>query len=78
MTVKFYPFLIRNLMRLFVFETVEHIFNIDDIFQEINRVLKPKGRILITSPFGWGEHEKPTILQDIRVLGLSIYLKKVV
>ena len=72
---KILPFSDSEFDAVVCFETVEHIFNIDDIFQEINRVLKPKGRILITSPFGWGEHET-----DLRytILGLSIYLKKVV
>lgn len=37
----------------------EHIFNIDEIISEINRVLKPKGILLITLPLIWEEHEIP-------------------
>jgi SAM-dependent methyltransferase len=40
-------------------EVFEHIFNLPDILVELNRVLKPGGRILITCPFVWKEHELP-------------------
>ena len=40
-------------------EVVEHIFDIDKTLGEIKRVLKPNGRILITTPFVWDEHEVP-------------------
>lgn len=40
-------------------EVFEHIFNIDELLQELNRVLKPDGKILITCPFVYPEHEKP-------------------
>jgi SAM-dependent methyltransferase len=32
---------------------------LSEILQELNRVLKPKGKILITCPFVWNEHEVP-------------------
>lgn len=41
------------------FEVFEHIFNIDEVFAEIKRVLKPNGQMLITVPFAWDEHEIP-------------------
>jgi len=40
-------------------EVFEHVFNLDEILQEINRVLKEGGNILITCPFVWNEHEVP-------------------
>ncbi len=40
-------------------EVVEHIFNIEVVLKELNRVLKPGGKILITCPFVWNEHEIP-------------------
>lgn len=40
-------------------EVFEHVFNLPHILQEINRVLKPGGKILITCPFVWKEHELP-------------------
>lgn len=44
---------------IFTSEVFEHIFNIDEIIKELNRVLKKEGKILITTPFVWDEHEKP-------------------
>ena len=40
-------------------EVFEHIFNLEEILKEINRVMKPEGKILITCPFSWNEHEVP-------------------
>lgn len=40
-------------------EVFEHIFNLDVIINELNRVLKKDGNILITCPFVWNEHEIP-------------------
>lgn len=44
---------------IFASEVLEHVPNHDDIFKEFHRVLKPGGKILITIPFLWGEHEEP-------------------
>ncbi len=40
-------------------ETFEHIFNLEEIIIEINRVLKKDGLLLATCPFLWPEHEVP-------------------
>lgn len=40
-------------------EVFEHIFNLDEILKEINRVMKPGSQIMITCPFVWNEHEIP-------------------
>lgn len=44
---------------IFSSEVFEHVFNLDDILSELNRVLKPEGKILFTCPFVWNEHEVP-------------------
>jgi SAM-dependent methyltransferase len=44
---------------IFCSEVFEHLFNLDQILPELNRVLKPGGKMLITCPFVWPEHEKP-------------------
>jgi SAM-dependent methyltransferase len=44
---------------LFCSEVLEHIFNPDEILPELNRVLKPGAKALITVPFSWNEHEMP-------------------
>jgi SAM-dependent methyltransferase len=41
------------------FETLEHIFDIENTILEIKRVLKDKGKLLISIPFGWNEHMQP-------------------
>ena len=51
------------------FEVLEHVFNLPQILQEINRVTKDSGLFLISVPFAWGEHEAPTISRDIQVMG---------
>ena len=40
-------------------EVLEHVFNPDEFLSEINRVLKKNGKMLITVPFVWDEHEQP-------------------
>ncbi|MGL6179162.1 MAG: class I SAM-dependent methyltransferase, partial [Tannerellaceae bacterium] len=40
-------------------EVLEHVPDIDQSLKEIRRVLKPQGRVLITVPFVWTEHELP-------------------
>src|SRR4030095_7222138 len=40
-------------------EVFEHIFNLEVMLTELNRVMKPGARILITPPLAWPEHETP-------------------
>ncbi|MGL5233220.1 MAG: class I SAM-dependent methyltransferase [Empedobacter falsenii] len=40
-------------------EVLEHVFNIDELLYEFNRVLKLNGKLIITTPFMWEEHEMP-------------------
>lgn len=40
-------------------EVFEHIFNPGEFLSEIYRVLKADGRLLLTVPFVWDEHEQP-------------------
>lgn len=44
---------------IFSSEVFEHVFNLDEVLNELFRVLKPDGIILITCPFVIGEHEQP-------------------
>jgi SAM-dependent methyltransferase len=41
------------------FEVFEHVFNIDEMLTELRRTLKPNGKIILTMPFAWPEHEVP-------------------
>lgn len=40
-------------------EVFEHIFNLEELLKELNRVLKNNGYVLITCPFVYPEHETP-------------------
>ena len=40
-------------------QVLEHVPNPGHLISEIERVLKPGGRLLLTAPFVWQEHEKP-------------------
>jgi SAM-dependent methyltransferase len=40
-------------------EVFEHIFNLEEVLKEINRVMKRGGKLLVTCPFVWNEHEVP-------------------
>ncbi len=53
------PFPDNSFDSLFFSEVMEHVFNIEDILQEIGRVMKPGAPALITVPFCWNEHEIP-------------------
>lgn len=53
------PFETERFDSIFCSEVFEHLFNLDEILKELNRVIKTGGNILITCPFAWPEHEKP-------------------
>lgn len=57
-------------------EVFEHIFNPDDFLNEIRRVLKPAGTLLMTVPFVWDEHEQPFDYARYSSFGLKHLLKK--
>lgn len=40
-------------------QVLEHVFEHDKMIQEILRVLKPGGHIILTVPFAWELHEEP-------------------
>jgi len=53
------PFDDEHFDSVFSSEVFEHIFNLEEIIPEIKRVMKKQGKILITCPFVWNEHEVP-------------------
>jgi SAM-dependent methyltransferase len=40
-------------------QVLEHVFRPVEFVSEIHRILKPGGRLLLTVPFMWDEHEQP-------------------
>lgn len=57
-------------------EVIEHLPNEELAIQELYRILKPGGRILITVPFVWNEHGVPYDYRRYTSFGISELLKK--
>lgn len=57
-------------------QVLEHVFNPEDFVQELNRVLKPSGKLLLTVPFVWDEHEQPHDYARYSSYGLRALLEK--
>ncbi len=53
------PFANESFDSIFSSEVFEHLFNLPQILDELHRVLKPGGCMLVTVPFVWDEHEIP-------------------
>jgi SAM-dependent methyltransferase len=61
---------------IFCSEVFEHIFNLPDILIEMNRVLKTGGKMLITCPFSFCEHEVPNDFARYTSFALQHLLKE--
>jgi len=57
-------------------QVLEHVFNPDEFLGEITRVLKPGGKLLLTVPFVWDEHEQPYDYARYSSFGLRVLLEK--
>ena len=73
---KHLPFDNETFDSLFCSEVLEHIFDPDKILPEINRVLKPGAKALITVPFSWIEHETPYDYARYSSFGIKHLLEK--
>ncbi len=58
------------------FEVFEHVASIDHALVEVFRVLKPGGKLLLTTPFSYGEHEEPYDFARYTVYGIDLLLSK--
>lgn len=70
------PFADNTFDSILTSEVLEHIYNLEDILKELNRVLKPGGKILITVPFAWNEHEMPNDFGRYTSLGFAALLER--
>lgn len=61
---------------VFSSEVFEHVFNLEEILTELNRVLKKNSYMLITLPFVWDEHEAPFDFARYTTFGIRFLLKK--
>jgi len=57
-------------------EVLEHVFEIDAVLKEINRVTKHGGKVLITVPFVWNDHEVPYDYGRYSTFGIRYLLEK--
>ena len=71
-----FPFDDGNFDSLVANEVFEHVFNPDRFLQEIQRVLKPGGKLLLTMPFVWDEHEQPHDFARYSSFGIRHLLEK--
>ncbi len=70
------PFNDAHFDAVFCSEVFEHIFNLEEIIPELNRVMKQEGKILITCPFVWNEHEIPVDYARYTQFALKHLLEK--
>jgi SAM-dependent methyltransferase len=73
---KIIPFGDRHFDHVFATEVFEHVFNIHDVLPEIQRVTKIGGRLLITCPFVWPEHERPYDFARYTSFGIRYLLEQ--
>jgi SAM-dependent methyltransferase len=53
------PFADEHFDSVFSSEVFEHIFNLEEMIPELNRVMKKGAKLFVTCPFVWNEHELP-------------------
>ena len=71
-----FPFPDRNFDGIVCNQVLEHVFTPDQFLGEIHRVLKPDGKLLLTVPFVWDEHEQPWDYARYSSFGLKSLLEK--
>lgn len=57
-------------------EVFEHVFNPDQFLDEVVRILKPGGVVLLTMPFVWDEHEQPHDFARYSSFGIRALMEK--
>lgn len=54
-----FPFEDKEFDSIVTNQVLEHVFSPNEFLSEINRVVKKDGKLLLTVPFVWDEHEQP-------------------
>lgn len=69
------PFTDKSFDSVFSSEVFEHVFNLEEIVKELNRVLRKDGHLLMTIPFLWQEHEQPNDFARYTTFGIKHLLE---
>lgn len=71
-----FPFPDQNFNAVLCNQVLEHVFNPDQFLGEINRVMKPRAKMILTVPFVWDEHEQPYDYARYSSFGLKALLER--
>jgi SAM-dependent methyltransferase len=74
---KVLPYIDNSIDGILSTQVLEHVFSTDQYLGEIYRVLKPGGKLLISTPFVWQEHEQPFDFMRWTSFGITLSLKNV-
>jgi len=72
----FFPFPDEKFNAVLCNQVLEHVFNPDQFLGEINRVMRPSARMVLTVPFVWDEHEQPYDYARYSSFGLKALLER--
>ena len=73
---KTFPFKDSNFDSVVMNQVFEHVFNPDECLEEVSRVLKLEGILLLTIPFAWDEHEQPFDYARYSSFGIRSIIEK--
>lgn len=71
-----FPYLDESFDVVLCNQVLEHVFNPNEFLLEINRVLNKNGKLILTVPFVWDEHEQPYDYARYSTFGLVALLEK--
>ena len=71
-----FPFSLDEFDSVVANEVFEHVFNPDNFLDEIHRILKKDGKLIMTLPFVWDEHEQPIDYARYSSFGIKSILEK--
>ncbi len=71
-----FPFADGSFDSVILTQVLEHVFNPDEFLEEVHRVTKPGGTMLLSVPFVWDEHEQPWDYARYSSFGLKHLLEK--
>jgi len=70
------PFADESFDGLLCSQVLEHVFTPEAFVQELRRVLRPGGRLVLAVPFVWDEHEQPHDFARYSSFGLRALLER--